>query len=303
MDAPAGACLLRTRNFRDGPVTARKTSQTISTICALLIVILCRSSSFAERAPTAPQGITTRSGVQMVLLPGGTFIVGDKEGEVDEVPHEVTVSPFYVDKYEVTQQEYQRLMGENPSKVKGKTNPVEQVRWSDAVRYCNARSRLAGLAPAYDLKTWTCRFEANGFRLPTEAEWEYAARAGTTTRYSFGNSEARLKQHGWFRDNARSKPHPVGQRKPNAWGLYDVHGNVWEWCNDFYKVDYYVEDPQKDPGGPQSGETKVLRGGCWSSGADACRSAYRYNEAPGYADVCFGYDIYGFRCVRRHEAE
>jgi formylglycine-generating enzyme required for sulfatase activity len=175
---------------------------------------------------------------------------------------------------------------------------VEQVRWSDAVRYCNERSRRDGLEPAYDLKTWKCRFEANGYRLPTEAEWEYAARAGTTTVYSFGESDVELGRHAWFQANSGGKPHPVRQRKPNAWGLYDMHGNVWEWCNDFYKPDYYLESPAKDPKGPDSGDKKVVRGGCWNSTPDACRSAYRYNENPGYTDACFGYDIYGFRCVR-----
>ena len=252
-------------------------------------------------AADAPKEITTESGVQMVLVPGGTFTMGDENGEVDEPPHEVTVSPFYIDRFEVTQQEYERVMESNPSKVKSKRNPVEQVRWSDAVRYCNARSRLEGLDPAYDLKTWKCRFDANGYRLPTEAEWEYAARAGTETAYCFGNSDDKLKQHAWFKANAGGKPRPVKQRKPNAWGLYDMLGNVWEWCDDFYKVDYYLESAKKDPKGPESGEKKVLRGGCWSSNPDACRSAYRYNENPAYTDACFGYDIYGFRCVRNYE--
>jgi formylglycine-generating enzyme required for sulfatase activity len=252
----------------------------------------------SESTPASPTEIATPSGVQMVLLPGGAFTMGDKDGEVDERPHGVTVSPFAIDKFEVTQEEYERVMGSNPSKVKGKKNPVEQVRWSDAVRYCNERSRRDGLEPPYDLKTWKCRFEANGYRLPTEAEWEYAARAGTTTVYSFGESDTELGHHAWVRANSGGKPHPVRQRRPNAWGLYDMHGNVWEWCNDFYRPDYYLESPANDPKGPDSGDKKVLRGGCWNSTPDACRSAYRYNENPAYTDACFGYDIYGFRCVR-----
>jgi len=271
----------------------------------LTVVILLTFGLVAHKAegepPTEPKEVTTTSGVPMILLPGGTFTMGDENGEVDEVPHEVTVSPFYVDKYEITQEEYERVMGENPSKVKGRRNPVEQVRWSDAARYCNARSKSEGLDPAYDLKNWTCRFEADGYRLPTEAEWEYAARGGTGTSYSFGKADAKLVQHGWFKTNAAGKPHPVGQRRPNPWGLCDMHGNVWEWCNDFYGVDYYEQSPAKDPKGPDAGEKKVLRGGCWSSMPDACRSAYRYNEAPAYTDACFGYDIYGFRCVKRYE--
>ena len=257
----------------------------------------------AADPPAEPKPVTTQSGVAMMLLPGGTFTMGDEAGEVDEPPHKVTVSPFCIDVTEVTQAEYERVTGTNPSKVQGKENPVEQVRWSDAVRYCNERSRLEGLDPAYDLATWTCRFETNGYRLPTEAEWEYAARAGSTTTYSFGTDQAGLKQYAWFKTTAAGKPHPVRQRKPNAWGLYDMHGNVWEWCNDFYKVDYYLESPEKDPKGPDLGEKKVLRGGCWNSRPDSCRSAFRYNENPAYADACFGYDIYGFRCVRPWRSE
>ena len=269
----------------------------------LMLTLLCYAVCSGETGPSSLKEITTESGVEMVLLPGGAFIMGDENGDVDETPHEVTVGPFAIDKFEVTQEEYERVMGKNPSKVKGRKNPVEQVRWSDAVRYCNERSRLEGLEPAYDLETWTCRFDANGYRLPTEAEWEYAARAGTTTAYSFGDPEAKLPQHAWFEANAQGKPRPVGQRRPNAWGLYDMHGNIWEWCNDFYKVDYYLESPQRDPKGPESGKTKVLRGGCWNSNPGACRSAYRYNENPAYTDACFGYDIYGLRCVRRYQRD
>jgi len=160
-------------------------------------------------APATPTPFTTQAGVAMVLLPGGTFTMGDKGGEIDEPPHEVAVGPFYIDVCEVTQQEFERVMGENPSKVKGKKNPVEQVRWSDAVRYCNARSREEGLDPAYDLKTWACRFEASGYRLPTEAEWEYAARAGTTTAYHFGDAEAK---QGHFRRQAAPREAAQAQR-------------------------------------------------------------------------------------------
>ena len=224
--------------------------------------------------------------------------MGEKE-EADAPPHEVTVSSFLMDRRLVTQQRFQMVMGMNPSRWKGEGNPVEQLRWSDAVRFCNKRSELEGLAPCYDLKTLQCNFEASGYRLPTEAEWEYACRAGTTTPYFFGDSPARLGEYGWFEKNAGGRPRPVGQKLPNPWGLQDIVGNVWEWCNDFYKVDYYQESPRQDPKGPDTGQNKVLRGGAWRFSADNCRSGYRYNESPGYADVCFGYDIYGFRCVRR----
>jgi formylglycine-generating enzyme required for sulfatase activity len=233
----------------------------------------------------------------MVKIPAGSFVMGDEE-EVDATPHEVSVSDFLIDTHLVTQEQYEKLMHDNPSRWKGNQNPVEQIRWSDAVRYCNARSEAENLQPCYDLNTWKCDFSANGYRLPTEAEWEYACRAGTKTVYFFGNDSSQLKDYAWFEDNSGGKPHPVGQKPANAWGLYDICGDVWEWCNDFYQVDYYGQSPKDDPKGPETGDTKVLRGGAWNSSAECSRSGYRYNEAPGYADVCFGYDIYGFRCVR-----
>jgi formylglycine-generating enzyme required for sulfatase activity len=244
----------------------------------------------------------TESRTEMILLPGGRFTMGD-ENEIDAKPHQVVVSSFYIDKYLVTQAEYQKVMGKNPSRWKAGTNPVEQVRWSDAVRYCNARSRLEGLQPCYDLQKWECNFNANGYRLPTEAEWEYACRAGTKTAFFFGDSPSKLTSFAWFDKNSGGKPQPVGQKRPNPWGLYDMHGNVWEWCNDFYKVDYYQESPEDNPKGPKTGETKVVRGGAWKFSDQSCRSGYRYNENPGYVDVCFGYDIYGFRCVRNAQPD
>jgi formylglycine-generating enzyme required for sulfatase activity len=246
----------------------------------------------------SPKAIKTKSGVEMILVPGGAFTMGDKQGDVDEEPHEVYIDSFYIDKYPVTQEEYEKVMGENPSRWKGRKNPVEQVRWSDAVKYCNARSRREGLQPCYDLETWECNFDANGYRLPTEAEWEYACRAGTKTSYSFGDDSKKLRNYAWFKENSSGRPRPVGQKLPNPWGIHDMYGNVFEWCNDFYKVDYYQESPEKNPRGPESGDTKIVRGGSWNSPPDKCRSSYRYNENPGYSDVCFGYDIYGFRCVR-----
>jgi sulfatase modifying factor 1 len=248
------------------------------------------SASVVTNAPAAPAA--------MVQIVTGRFQMGDK-AEVDAKPHEVSISAFLMDKTLVTQEQYEKAMGDNPSRWKGAKNPVEQVRWSDAVKFCNKRSELEGLRPCYDLKTWKCDFDADGYRLPTEAEWEYACRAGTSTAYFFGDDPSKLGDYAWFDKNSGGHPRPVAQKQPNAWGLYDVCGNLWEWCNDFYKVDYYKESPPTDPKGPDTGQTKVVRGGAWRFSAERCRSAYRYNENPGYADVCFGYDIYGFRCVRK----
>jgi formylglycine-generating enzyme required for sulfatase activity len=242
--------------------------------------------------------VAATAGTDMIQVPGGRFVMGNKD-EVDAPPHEVTVNAFFMDRYLVTQDEFEKLMHENPSRWKGNRHPVEQVRWSDAVRFCNKRSEAEGRQPCYDLKNWTCNFDADGYRLPTEAEWEYACRAGSATAYFFGDNAAKLGDYAWFDKNSGGHPQEVGQKQSNGWGLFDIAGNLWEWCNDFYQVDYYPHSPAEDPRGPDKGETKVVRGGAWRFGAETCRSGYRYNENPGYADVCFGYDIYGFRCVRK----
>ncbi len=274
--------------------------------CAVALLPGCerKTSNEIPKAPAAPskesaslsQNLTNAT--EIVHIPGGKFVMGDKN-EVDAPPHEVVVRSFFIDKHLVTQEQFQKITGANPSRWKGDKNPVEQLRWSDAVRFCNKRSELEGLQPCYDLKTLKCDFEATGYRLPTEAEWEYACRAGTTTPYFFGDNPAKLGEYAWFDKNSGGHPRPVGQKQPNPWGLYDMAGNVWEWCNDFYKVDYYQEAPRENPRGPNEGQNKVLRGGAWRFSAENCRSGYRYNESPGYSDVCFGYDIYGFRCVRK----
>ena len=281
----------------------------LSILCALAMVPSCgrnapgdgATSAGAETNPpqeTVNSNPPAAAAAQMVLIAGGSFIMGDKD-EVDAPPHPVAVGPFLMDIHLVTQEHFQKVMGTNPSRWKGDKNPVEQLRWSDAVRFANKRSELERLQPCYDLKSLKCNFEKNGYRLPTEAEWEYACRAGTTTAYFFGDSTAKLGTYAWFDKNSGGHPRPVGQKQQNPWGLYDMAGNVWEWCNDFYKVDYYQESPPENPRGPDSGQNKVLRGGAWRFSAENCRSGYRYNESPGYSDVCFGYDIYGFRCVRK----
>ena len=256
----------------------------------------------ATATPATPAAAAaTPSAAAMVLIRGGSFTMGEKD-EADSPPHEVTVGSFLMDAHLVTQEFYQRVMADNPARWKNPRNPVEQVRWSDAVRFCNRRSQLEGRRPCYDVDRWTCDFNADGYRLPTEAEWEYACRAGSRTTYFFDATPARLGDYAWFERNAGGRPHPVGEKKPNAWGLYDMCGNVWQWCHDLYQVDYYTQSPATDPRGPETGKTRVVRGGSWRSSADNCRAGYRYNENPGYADVCFGYDIYGFRCVRKADA-
>lgn len=277
------------------------TALILSTILALAGGCKKTPQETPHRVSESPQTQTCVS-AEMVSIPGGQFTMGDKD-EPDATPHEVVVSPFLMDKCLVTQEQYEKLMGDNPSRWKSPKNPVEQVRWSDCVKFCNARSQAEGLKPCYNLQTWECDFTADGYRLPTEAEWECACRAGTKTAYFFGDNPSQLGDYAWFEKNSGGHPQPVGQKKPNPWGLFDICGNLWQWCNDLYGVEYYAQSPKENPRGPKEGDSRVVRGGAWKFSGDNCRSGYRYNENPGYVDVCFGYDIYGFRCVRNAPAK
>ena len=251
-------------------------------------------------SPNKPRIIRTKLGVEMVVIPGGWFEMGSAHGNPDERPvHRVWVDGFLMDRFEVTQALYEQLMTANPSHFKGTNRPVEQISWANAALFCNMRSRAEGLEPCYDEETGECNYNANGYRLPTEAEWEYACRAGTTTRYFFGQDPRQLKLYAWYADNSEKRTHPVGQKRPNPWGLYDMYGNVAEWCNDMYAPDYYAHSPSRNPHGPKEGKRYVLRGGSWKSSAEVCRSADRFAEDPGFEDACFARDTIGFRCVRK----
>jgi len=269
-----------------------------------IILILCLSFSCGQSERTSDSNpvlgeVTTQTGIPMIALAGGTFQMGIEAGVPDEVPvHEVTVGPFLMDKYEVTQERYESLMMSNPSHFKSSQNPVEQVRWSEAADYCNARSIQEGLQPCYDETTFECNFDAGGYRLPTEAEWEFAARAGGWSYFDFGEDPRPLARFGYFSENSNNRTHPVGSLRANRWGFYDLFGNVAEWCNDRYGKDYYSSSPKENPRGPEEGNTRVLRGGSWSSAWESCRGTARSYDDPGITDACFAKDTYGFRCVR-----
>jgi formylglycine-generating enzyme required for sulfatase activity len=229
---------------------------------------------------------TNSIGIKLVLIQPGEFMMGSRDGDTDEKPpHKVKIAkPFYLGVTEVTQEQYERVMGTNPSEFKGDPRrPVESVSWEDAVEFCRKlteRERSSGKS-------------GQTYRLPTEAEWEYACRAGTTTKWCCGDDESALADYAWYSVNAGEKTHAVAQKKPNAWGLYDMHGNVWEWCADWYGEDYYAASPREDPTGPAAGSRRVIRGGGWFRGAGLCRAAFRYSYGPA-----FRYDYLGFRLAR-----
>ncbi len=290
--------------MEEKPMGIKPLPMKAASICVLLVAVFagCRRQG-PTATTTSPQTMTTKSGIEMVLIPAGTFAMGSDKGTPDEAPvHKVSVGSFWMDRYEVVQEEFRKYQRSDPSHFKGARQPLEQVNWTDAAGYCNDRSRADGLEPCYDEKTWACNFSANGYRLPTESEWEYACRAGTTTQYGFGNSAGSLQDYAWHAENAAAKTHPVGQKKPNAWGLYDMHGNVAEWCNDRYAKDYYKQSPDKDPRGPNEGRERVLRGGAWNSSAGSCRSTYRTSSL-SVDDTCLADDAIGFRCVRNAPAQ
>ncbi len=205
----------------------------------------------------------------MVLIKGGCFEMGDvfNTGAVDEKPvHTVCISDFYLGKTEVTQRQWEEIVGENPSKFKGNDRPVERVSWTDVQDFIKKLNKKTGIH----------------HRLPTEAEWEYAARSGGAKEEWAGtNNESEIGEYAWFGTNSsETGTHDVAEKRPNGIGLYDMMGNVWEWCSDWYDSDYYTESPEKDPKGPLEGTNRVIRGGGWKSKPDHLRTVNRNDFVP-----------------------
>ena len=221
------------------------------------------------------------AGMEFVAVPAGELLMGSPRGEPgrrnsDRRQREVQITSAYcIGAYEVTQEQYEAVMGKNPANFPGAKNPVERVSWQDAVDFC---ARLSGK-------------DGRTYRLPTEAEWEYACRAGSTTAYSFGDDPLRLDDQAWYSRNSGERPHEVGLKLPNAWGLYDMHGNVWEWCQDWYAQGDRPSAPE-DPTVPTSGAYRVVRGGSWFDYPVPLRSAARGRDYPPNRA-----DDHGFRVV------
>ena len=219
-------------------------------------------------------------GMPLVYVPAGEFLMGSSKERLrssDEGPrHAVTLTRgFWMGQCEVTQKQYQAVMGRNPSHFKGDTHPVDTVSWEDAQAFCRTLSGMEGRV----------------YRLPTEAQWEYACRGGSTYRFCFGDEDAELDQYAWYGDDrCGSTTHAVGGKRANAFGLYDMHGNVWEWCADWYK-EFYKDAGSVDPVGPANGAGRVIRGGAWDSLPVVCRSAYRFAIVPDGALNTFGFRV------------
>jgi formylglycine-generating enzyme required for sulfatase activity len=232
-------------------------------------------------------------GISMKQIQDGFFVMGNShETNSQYYMHTVSISAFSMGSTEITQSQFEAIMkGFNPSHTQGQSLPVTDVSWYDAADFCNRLSQACGFEQCYNNATWACDFSKNGFRLPTEAEWEYACRAGTNTRYYTGNEESDLSRAGWWYENSGFMLMPVGLKEPNTWGLFDTLGNVWEWCNDWFDLGYYSVSPRENPIGPSYSSAKALRGGGFTSYTVSC--FWRSYSNPTHR----GYSM-GFRIVR-----
>ena len=281
--------------------------KTIPILSLLFALFGCSQlDTAAPRAQTAPRATvqaetkayTNSIRMEFIAIPAGSFMMGagdsDPDADGSEKPqHKVTISkPFSIGKYEVTQAQWEAVMGSNPytldrsnpyynlpgmkERITRPTHPAT-VSWNDAQKFIQGLNAKEG---------------HNRYRLPTEAEWEYAARAGTTTAYSFGDNISDLGRYAWYgEDFASGGTHPVGQKLSNPWGLSDVHGNAWEWVQDWYGENYYAQSPSTDPKGPASGSQRVVRGGSWHQTADSWRSSFGKSYEPDYRGISIGFRL------------
>ncbi|SPD76063.1 conserved exported hypothetical protein [uncultured Desulfobacterium sp.] len=252
---------------------------------------ICQNSAYAENI-SQENMITNSIGMKFILIQAGKFMMGSKltpeeikekyGGDAkwynDESPqHEVTITTsYYIQSTEVTQGQWKAVMGVNPSGLKncGVTCPIEKVSWFDVEEFINRLNQ---------------KEDTNTYRLPTEAEWEYACRAGSSTEFYFGDDKNKLEYYAWNNSNSDDWTHRVNLKRPNAWGLYDMHGNVWEWCQDWYSE--YPSGPVTDPAGPETGSQRVSRGGSWRSAAMFCRSPHRYGVDPNFRRPTRGFRL------------
>lgn len=275
---------LRQPTLFRGPTLRHPSIRSVVPTLAAQVLVIAVTSGCGDLPPDETIDLGDGNSIRMILVSEGQFLMGSPEGQgfPDERPQRVVIirEPYYLGQTEVTQAQWQAVMGSNPSSFQGELNrPIERVSWHDAVAFCRRLSEMTGLT----------------FDLPSEAEWEFACRAGTESPYSFGSDSTRLGDYAWFDENSDMAPQPVALKTPNAWGFHDMHGNVWEWCKDVYAHDSYsVEEPASiDNDDPSS--NRLLRGGGWDSNAGSARSATRYSSQPHHTVG----GRFGFRVVRR----
>lgn len=236
--------------------------------------------------------VEEKPAIEFIDINSGSFMMGSNNGFGNEQPaHKVNIThEFQISKYEITQKIWQLVMNSNPSKIKSDNLPLMNVTWYEAINFCNKLSKLYGYDTVYikSANSYTYDTTASGFRLPTEAEWEYTCRAGSGSDFP---GSGKIEDIAWYNGNSAYNPHPVGTKNPNDWGIYDMNGNAWEWCWDWYSPDYYQSSPASDPLGPSTGSRHVLRGGSCSDGASFARSANRTFPAKDFSNC-------GFRIVK-----
>jgi formylglycine-generating enzyme required for sulfatase activity len=256
----------------------------------VLIPMLFLIVGFTFPGAETPQG---QAPPGMIPVKGGALPMGNSEKFNDEEPmHRITLNRYCIGKYEVTQKEWQAVMGNNPSLFKNENNPVENVTWYDVVEYCNKRSQKENLTPCYSGSgdEITCNFQANGYRLPTEAEWEYACRGGAKSQNYVYSGSNNADEVAWYENNSM-QPQPVGQKKPNEIGIYDMSGNIWEWCWDWYDKDFYKNSPSTNPKGPATGKNRSYRSGGSGGRIQWLRSTGRYNIKSSYKRYNMGFRV------------